>query len=81
MSNAIGIVMSSVSATRINQITTNFHNGICISVAKIHGTSAEKNIIADTLVIAMTKRTSSAAFTTSSDGKTFLSVISSRLWL
>lgn len=63
------MVINNVNVTRTNQINNNCQIGTLISVAKIQGTSAEKNIIADTLVIATTNLTSIVALTTSSDGK------------
>lgn len=63
------MVINNVKTTRINQMTTNFQIGILISVAKIQGTSAEKKIIAETLVIATTNFTSKAALATSNEGK------------
>lgn len=63
------MVINNVKTTWINQMTTNFQIGIFISVAKIQGTSAEKKIIAETLVIATTNFTSKAALATSNEGK------------
>lgn len=53
----------------MNQIRVNFQIGILISVAKIQGTSAEKKIIAEILVIAVTNLTAIVDFTTYNDGK------------
>lgn len=53
----------------MNQIRVNFQIGILISVAKIQGTSAEKKIIAEILVIAVTNLTAIVYFTTNNDGK------------
>lgn len=53
----------------MNQINTNFQTGILISVAKIQGTNAEKKIIAEILVIAVTNFTAIVALTAINDGK------------
>lgn len=53
----------------MNQITISFHTGILISVARIHGTKAEKKIIADTLTTPTTNFVLNAALATSNDGK------------
>lgn len=51
---------------------TNFQTGILISVAKIHGTKAEKKITAETLTTPTTNFVLIAALATNNDGKTFL---------
>ncbi len=43
------MVINSDNATRKNQMMMSFQTGILISVASIHGTNAEKKIMADTL--------------------------------
>ena len=53
----------------MNQINANVQIGILMSVAKIQGTSAEKKIIAEILVIAVTNLTAIVDFTTNRDGK------------
>ena len=53
----------------MNQINANFQIGILISVARIHGTNAEKKIIAEILVIAVTSFTAIVDFTTNNEGK------------
>lgn len=69
MNNANGIVINRDNATRKNQIMTNFQTGILISVAKIHGTKAEKKITAETLTTPTTNFVLIAALATNNDGK------------
>ena len=46
--------MIKVRTTRSNQITTKCHSLIGILVARMHGTSAEKKMMADTATTPMT---------------------------
>lgn len=63
------MVINNVSTTLKNQITISFQNAILISVAKIHGTNAEKKMMAETLTTPTMNFVLSAAFATSNDGK------------
>ncbi len=68
------MVINSDNATRKNQMMMSFQTGILISVASIHGTNAEKKIMADTLYYTEqeTNLVLIAALVTNKDGRTFL---------
>lgn len=69
ISKATGIVINSDNATRKNQMMMSFQTGILISVASIHGTNAEKKIMADTLTTPTTNLVLIAALVTNKDGR------------
>ncbi|CAA3858620.1 Uncharacterised protein [Staphylococcus aureus] len=63
------MVINSDNATRKNQMMMSFQTGILISVASIHGTNAEKKIMADTLTTPTTNLVLIAALVTNKDGR------------
>lgn len=69
ISKATGIVINSDNATRKNQMMMSFQTGILISVASIHGTNAEKKIMADTLTTPTTNLVLIAPLVTNKDGR------------